>query len=130
MKYDDLSFEAKMVIMQIYIGVDLPSLVNLNKDEMGKAIAQLVNLIGQNGDEYVHFVYNTSVKILPEAILDPPLWLLTSFVMNSVRSNIRKFGYSDENEEGWRELAADIIELARHKSLKDYEDTDLQSNDL
>ena len=69
MKYDDLSSEAKEVVDVIIKDFNVPGLVNLDKVMMGQAIALYVNKLGQDGDEFVHQVYEHSTHTNPLAAL-------------------------------------------------------------
>jgi|TARA_B100000315_G_C14359492_1_gene487780 hypothetical protein len=111
MKFSSLDVEAKEAINELLNVFNVNQLVHLNKIEMGNKISEYVDAIGQNGQEYVHFVYTQSIQTNPIAAINPPLWLLCSFLSNLMKTALKKHGYAHVDDK-WEyiELAQDVVE--------------------
>jgi len=111
MKLSSLNTEAKKSIQEIINIFEVDELIYLDKVEMGNQITARVDALGQNGREYVHYVYTQSTKTNPLATMNPPVWLLCSFLSNLIKSSLKKHGYAHIDDK-WEyiELAQDVVD--------------------
>jgi hypothetical protein len=118
MKYADLTPTQQREIVEIIDVFRVDEMVYLNKMEMGQAISARVNATGQDGEAFVHHVYSVSVNENPLAAMNPPLWLLCSFLSTLCRTVLRKHGYNATNTEPdeFLELAQDLVDMAEQKA--------------
>lgn len=113
MRYNDLKPEEKKAIDEVMRVFKIQELVHHDKIRMGEAIKTYVDACGQNGSAFVHLAYEKATEENPLARINPPLWLLCSFLATLCRTALRKFGYNNI-QDPWEfiELAQDAIQVA------------------
>ena len=118
MKFILLNQSARDSIDEVVKLFRISELVDLDKAEMGNRISELVDLTGQDGQQFVHHVYTSSVETNPIAEMHPEQWLLCSFLATTFKGVLRKSGY-DEIDSFDRdeliELSLDIIEKIKNE---------------
>ena len=114
MKYDDLTSNLKKEIDKIINIFNIPDLVFLEEKEMGDAIEQRVNATGQDGKEFVNYVYTVTVKQNPMANISPQQYLLASFLTTLILTVFKKHGVQPDgnNSDEVNELAYEAIQMA------------------
>ena len=113
MKFSSLNQFAQESINEIVQAFKIHELIDLDKAEMGNRVSELVDLIGQDGQQFVHHIYTERIKTNPLAENYPEHWLLCSFLATTFKGILRKNGYDEidsVNREELLELAVDIME--------------------
>ena len=114
MKLTELNPSQRKAVLEVIEVFNIDEIVYYNKLAMGEAIKIRTNAIGQDGNEFVDYVYNVSVKENPVAALKPELWLLCSFISTMCKIALKSHGIPNPNDEQYDflELSLDLFNEA------------------
>jgi len=116
MKFDELSSNEKMEISKIIEVFKLPELVLLDKIDAGKRVADILNHMGQDGNFFVHHMYDVLPQEDSIAELNPRRYMICRFIGMLAKLALEQYGRDKNDVDGFFELSMDVYEMATNQS--------------
>lgn len=88
----------------------------LDKIDAGKRVADILNHMGQDGDLFVHYMYDIVPQEDSIAEINPRRYMICRFIGMLAKLALKQYGRDKNDSDGFFELSMDVYEMATNKS--------------